>query len=109
VSTGLRGLLAGLPVAVVLVLLASCASQPEIEPAPEAEPGDGLPATTIKPADVKDAVPRQEPWRVMKPFALQVGKYYLLESTAVTGNAARHRGMAASSMAAAPRAASPMT
>jgi rare lipoprotein A len=93
VSTGPRGLLAGLPVAVVLVLLASCASQPEIEPAPEAEPGDGLPATTIKPSDVKDAVPRKEPlarYGNHSPYEVFGKKYYLLESS----GGYRQRGMA---------------
>ena len=69
--------------AVVLQLVA-CASRQETEPAPEAEPGDGPPASSIRASDVLDAQPADEPlspYGNKSPYEVFGKKYYVLESS----------------------------
>jgi rare lipoprotein A len=72
--------------AALLLLLAACASEPRTRPpsgaAPEAS--DGPSAANITAADVKDAVPRNEPrsaYGNRSPYTVYGKKYYVLESS----------------------------
>jgi len=61
------------------LLLASCASEPPVEP----EPGDGPSTLDLKAEDVADAVPRNEPlarYGNHTPYEVFGKKYYLLPS-----------------------------
>ena len=66
-------------VCALLSLMASCASQPTVTP----EPGDGPSTRGITAADVKDAVPRDEPrarYGNHSPYEVFGKKYYVLDS-----------------------------
>jgi rare lipoprotein A len=74
-----------LPVAVVLLLLAACASEPATRPAAAPEPVDGPSSASIRAEDVKDAVPRNEPKAAYgnhSPYTVYGRKYNVLESSA---------------------------
>lgn len=71
-----------------LLLLSACANEPKTRTEPgagsNAEPVDGPSATNIKAADVKDAVPRNEPRSAYgnhSPYTVYGKKYYVLDSS----------------------------
>ena len=62
------------------LLLASCASEPPVEP----EPGDGPSTLDIKAEDVADAVPRDEPlarYGNHTPYEVFGKEYYVLQES----------------------------
>lgn len=69
------------------VLLAACASGPRTTgtPLPPAEPVDGPPASSLKAADVRDAVPRNEPrarYGNHSPYTVFGRTYHVLPTSA---------------------------
>jgi rare lipoprotein A len=69
----------------LVLQLAACAGRQEKElPAPEAEPGDGPPSSSIQASDVLDAQPADEPlspYGNKSPYEVFGKKYYVLESS----------------------------
>ena len=88
-NTGILQLTGRLGAGMLLLLLASCASQPKVEP----ETADGPAFVGIRAEDVKDAQPHPEPrarYGNNSPYEVFGKKYYLLDSAA----GYRQRGIA---------------